>query len=405
MENIIKKKYALLLVCIGVTIGQAGFTLYLPSLPQITSAFNTSPNVAQLTLSLYVAGFGLLQLFYGPYSDAYGRKITLILGNSIFFIASLLCSFSPHIWFLNIMRFLQGAAIGANAVVGRAILAELYDGILLKRSLSIVAIATAITSVVAPAIGGNLQYYFSWQSNFIFLMMCSGLFLFFLITSLPETNRGDHLLQQDVAKVFNTYLTITKNSSFAYNSILCMIAISSISAYLSIAPFIFQDAFGLSPKQFGYISLGPAVGFLLGGIVSRLLERKLSVMREFILGTSLILLATAVMVISNMIYISWVLVLLAVTIFAVAVGILYPLAMSNTLGSSTRNKGAVAAVVGSTQMLASGVAIFVFSRLPLNNLNKLIAIFTFAFLLSSVIIFLQRNNYSKKDGQTSSMRI
>jgi DHA1 family bicyclomycin/chloramphenicol resistance-like MFS transporter len=65
-----------LTVLLGALAGMTALAvdMSLPSLPTITSSFNTSPQSVQLTLSLFLVGYAGAQLFCGPLSDRFGRR-------------------------------------------------------------------------------------------------------------------------------------------------------------------------------------------------------------------------------------------------------------------------------------------------------------------------------------------
>ena len=96
-------------------LGQISSDLYLPALPTIRDAFHTTARLMQLSLAIYMLGFSLSHLIYGPISDYTGRKNPLLFGISICILGTLFCRFSSNIEILLIGRLLQGAGAGAGA--------------------------------------------------------------------------------------------------------------------------------------------------------------------------------------------------------------------------------------------------------------------------------------------------
>ena len=84
-----RKAFISLMVIAAIALGNAGSTLYLPAMPNITLSLHTTGAMMKLSLSLFLIGFSVSQLFYGPLSDAFGRKINLIYGLGIFCIGSM----------------------------------------------------------------------------------------------------------------------------------------------------------------------------------------------------------------------------------------------------------------------------------------------------------------------------
>ena len=85
-------------------IGALSIDMFLPGLPELKNDFNTTTANAQLTLSLFMIGLGLGNLFVGPISDSIGRKKPLVISMIIFALASLGIVFVENIW---IMVFLD----------------------------------------------------------------------------------------------------------------------------------------------------------------------------------------------------------------------------------------------------------------------------------------------------------
>src|SRR5690625_6516222 len=94
--------------------------MYLPALPAMAEALDTGADQVQLTLSVYLAGLALAQLFCGPISDRYGRRSVMIAGFALFLAASLLCAMAPSIEWLLAGRFIQALGGDAGQVLARA---------------------------------------------------------------------------------------------------------------------------------------------------------------------------------------------------------------------------------------------------------------------------------------------
>src|SRR5438128_2558972 len=81
-------------------LGQVSADLYLPSLPAIAKSLNTTDTLSQLSVSVYMLGYSVSQLFYGPISDAVGRRKPLIIGLLICLASSIVCATAPTIYVL-----------------------------------------------------------------------------------------------------------------------------------------------------------------------------------------------------------------------------------------------------------------------------------------------------------------
>ena len=109
-------------------IGPFSIDTYLPAFPEMRAALGASQLGVQQSLTAYLLPYSLMILWHGALSDSWGRRRTVLVGLTIYFIASLGCAFSPNIEALLTFRALQGISAGAGMVVGRAMIRDLFEG-------------------------------------------------------------------------------------------------------------------------------------------------------------------------------------------------------------------------------------------------------------------------------------
>ncbi|MGW9966280.1 MFS family permease [Staphylococcus cohnii] len=156
VDNQQQKQSIIFIVILGAltAIGALSIDMFLPGLPQIQSDFNTTTSTSQLTLSLFMIGLAVGNLFTGPFSDSIGRKQPLMIAMLLFTLASLGIIFVDNIWWMIILRFVQGFCGGAGAVISRAISSDLYSGKQLTKFLALLMLVNGVAPVLAPALGG-----------------------------------------------------------------------------------------------------------------------------------------------------------------------------------------------------------------------------------------------------------
>ena len=81
----------LLLVGLSVT-NPFAFHIFLPSMPGLSETLGVSAAAMQLTVSIYVATFAVVQLCYGPLSDRFGRRRVILSGIAVYIVAPLFCA-------------------------------------------------------------------------------------------------------------------------------------------------------------------------------------------------------------------------------------------------------------------------------------------------------------------------
>ena len=170
-----------------IAIAPLAMDIYLASMPSMTRALAATPEQVQLTLSVYMYGWGVAQLFAGPLSDRYGRRPALIGGLVVFIAASAVCALSKTVGVLIAARAVQAISMAAIAVVPRAVVRDLYAGDRAAHMLSLMGVVLGVAPVVAPIIGSHLHVWLGWQANFVFVAAYGVLLLFWVATALPET--------------------------------------------------------------------------------------------------------------------------------------------------------------------------------------------------------------------------
>lgn len=162
----------LMLAMLVIATGQVGVSIYLPSLPLISADLGVSKSDLQSIVTLFLVGFGLSQLFYGPLSDAIGRRPVFLMGQAVYISGTLLCiCFTDNLIALESGRLLQGLGAGSASVLGRSILRDSYDGSQLTKALSYLAITASIMPIISPVFGGWIAFHIHWEAVFTFVLI------------------------------------------------------------------------------------------------------------------------------------------------------------------------------------------------------------------------------------------
>ena len=343
--------FATALLTLMMAMGAISTDLYLPSLPGLARAFGADVAEVQLTLSLFLAGLAVGQLAYGPLSDRYGRRPVLIAGLAIYVAASVACMLAPTIESLIALRFLQAIGACVGVVLARAVVRDVHGREGSARVLSYLSAALAIAPLVGPILGGYLEIWFGWRSNFAVLVVYGILTLAGTGFFLPETNRHpDHgaiaplrmLATYAMLLGDRRYLGYALSATFAYSGIFCFISGSS---------FVLIDMIGLTPDAYGYAFAAIVAGYIIGAVAAGRLARRLGHRKLIAIGGAiqatggLLLLGLALAGFPNVIAI-----VLPASIYMMGTGLVMPNSMAGAIGPYPRAAGAAAALLGFTQM-------------------------------------------------------
>ena len=159
---------AVLLAALGM-LGPFSIDTYLPAFSGIARSIGATPVEMQQTLSGYLFGFAVMNLFHGALADSFGRRPVVLAGLALFTVASAGCALAPNIGTLVFFRVLQGVSAGAGIVVSRAVIRDMFPPVDAQRVMSQVTLFFGIAPAIAPMVGGLLFVHPDWQAIFWFL--------------------------------------------------------------------------------------------------------------------------------------------------------------------------------------------------------------------------------------------
>lgn len=270
--------------------------MYLPAMPGIATDFGVGDGMVQLTLSAYIIGFAIGQLFYGPMTDSLGRKPVIIGGVLVFSVAAAGCALSQSVEQLILLRCLHGLAAASASVVISALMRDMFSKDEFSRMMSFVTLVMTIAPLMAPIIGGFLLVWMSWHAIFWVLSAVALVAVVMVKFCIPET------LQKQNRQTFN-FMTTLRNfaSLFRHRRVISYMLASAFSfagmfSFLSAGPFVYIDLNGVSPQNFGYyFALNIFCLFIMTTINSRNVRRlgaakmmRLGLTVQFVMGMWLV---------------------------------------------------------------------------------------------------------------------
>ncbi len=247
--------------------------MYLPSLPALAPALHSTDSAAQLTLSACILGLALGQAVAGPGSDRVGRRIPLLVGVALFTVVSAACAVTTFMPLLIVLRFVQGIGGAAGIVIGRAVVADLFAGRAAASYFAAMAAINGFAPILSPIVGGQILRVGTWRTVFVVLAVI-GLVLVIatyvvISETLPRERRGAGGLR-GTAAAFGTVLR--DRGYLGYTMSGCLVA-AAMFGYISGAPFLLQDGFGLSPQWFSVCFGANGTGIVLATWLGRHLLR------------------------------------------------------------------------------------------------------------------------------------
>ena len=230
----------------------------------IAKALNATPVEMQQTLSSYLLGFAVMNLFHGALSDSFGRRPVVLWGMALFTLASLGCALSGSIGQLVFWRTVQGMSAGAGIVVSRAIIRDMFPPSEAQRVMSQVTIYFGIAPAIAPMVGGFLFVHADWHSIFWFLVLV-GVALFVANWKLlPETLHKDSVQPFHVRSLMRGYWQMCSSRRFILLALASGIPFNGMFMYVLAAPVFLGEHLHLAPTQFFWFFCF-SIGGIMGG--------------------------------------------------------------------------------------------------------------------------------------------
>ncbi|MGD9108246.1 MAG: multidrug effflux MFS transporter [Gammaproteobacteria bacterium] len=357
----------LFLVILVITIGQS-VDVYLPSMPSMAVALNTSVQLIQLTITIAMIAFGIALFVYGPLSDYFGRRKVALFGIGFFVAGSVLCVFAINVTMLIIGRVIQGIGIACAGAIAPAALRDTFTGPKLAKAFSQVSMVLAITPVVAPILGGYLQYNFDWRAPFIFLFLYSFIIFLLYLFLFPETNKQ---LKQSVIHpklVIKDYAFMFVNVKYLALVFCFVFVFAGEISYAIVAPFLYQSKLGLTSVANGWLIFLTVFGYLLGSFASLRLCAKLNALQLITIGAYFAFLGGAIMLVLAWLNLfSVVVILIPMIIFMFGAGLIYPNVIAAGMSCYSEKSGMAGSVMSALQIGGGGIIASVMSRIRINN--------------------------------------
>lgn len=265
-----KKNSPLFIIILGAltAIGALSIDMFLPGLPELKNDFNTTTANAQLTLSLFMIGLGLGNLFVGPISDSIGRKKPLVISMIIFASASLGIVFVENIWIMVFLRFIQGFTGGAGAVISRAIASDMYRGNELTKFLALLMLVNGVAPVIAPALGGLILSFAVWRMVFVILTLFGVLMVLGSLFKVPESLSIENRDSSGVNVIFSNFKSLLTTPRFVLPMLIQGVTFIMLFSYISASPFLVQKIYGVSPLHFSWMFAGVGITLIIASQIA-----------------------------------------------------------------------------------------------------------------------------------------
>lgn len=271
-----------LIVLLGFLIGLSplAIDMYLPSLPAITDSLSTSPEAVQTSLTVFLFFFGVPQLFFGPLSDAFGRRFSIFCGLALYLVGSAICALAPNIETLWVARAMQGAGSAAISVTVPALVKDKFEGPDYTRTVGFIMMVMAVAPLAAPILGGIIFNLGGWRSIFYSLVAVSAVCALLFYLSVSESLVHEKRQPLNFSGLIKNYRILFSDRLCLSLSLIVGSMMAGMMAFITGSPFVYIELYGVSPEHYGFLFginvLGMmALTYLNNHLIKNLTNRKL----------------------------------------------------------------------------------------------------------------------------------
>ncbi|WP_327214747.1 purine nucleoside transporter PunC [Yersinia aleksiciae] len=329
-------------------LGYLATDMYLPAFGAMQQELQTSAGSISASLSIFLAGFAIAQLIWGPVSDKLGRKPVLLAGLGLFAIGCLGILWVETATQLLILRFIQAIGVCSAAVSWQALVVDRYRDGKANRVFATIMPLVALSPALAPLLGAWLLNHFSWRSIFVVLLAITLLLL--IPTARLKERKKSATDKADQGKTAISFWQLLKSPVFGGNVMMFAACSAGFFAWLTGSPFILGDM-GYGPNAIGLSYVPQTLAFLLGGFGCRSALTRIkgnSLLPWLLAGYSASMIA--LYLIATLTTPTLVSLLIPFCIMALVNGACYPIIVANALMPFLANSGKAAALQNTLQL-------------------------------------------------------
>jgi DHA1 family bicyclomycin/chloramphenicol resistance-like MFS transporter len=368
--------------------GTLATNILLPSLPQMAVSLKVSSAAVTSAITIFLAVFAVGQLVVGPISDRYGRRWPVLIGFAVFFAGSIWCGLATDLPGLLIGRVIQAAGACATSVLSRAIARDMFSGPALARAMALIMIAMAAAPGFSPLLGGALDHYFGWRSEFALVAVFAGLGALAYGTVFGETHHATRTPLDPLA-IARNYIGLIADRRFVVPAATVSLIMGGLFSVFSAAPRVLIEAMDFTPIQLGLFFAGTVLIVFAAGMLATKLAPRYGLDRSIRGGLFAAATGSIAMLLVSLYSPSFLPFLGAMSVFLLGMGIVNPLGTAQALSPFGDKAGAASALVGFWQMMTAAIGVWLAATISHDALFALGVVLT-VFSLVAVGLYTLR---------------
>jgi len=361
--------------------GTLATNILLPSLPEMAASLKVSSAAVTSAITVFLAVFAIGQLAVGPISDRYGRRWPVLMGFVVFLAGSAWCGLATDLPSLLAGRVIQGGGACATSVLSRAIARDLFSGAALGRAMALIMIAMAAAPGFSPLLGGTLDHYFGWRSEFAFVGVFAAIAAIAYGSVFAETHNSTRIPLNPLA-IARTYCSLVADRRFLIPAATVSLIMGGLFAMFSAAPRILIEALHFTPIELGLFFAGTVLIVFAAGMLATRLGPRFGLDRS-IQGGLMAAAAGSIAILAVSVFDPGFLPFLgSMCVFLLGMGIVNPLGTAQALSPFGEKAGAASALLGFWQMMGAAIGVWLAATVSHEAMFALGIVLTVAALLA-----------------------
>lgn len=229
---------------------------YLPAILSLANDLQADVHHVEQSLSAFMLGVAMGQLFGGSLSDLKGRRLVALGGLAVYALSSLAIALVQSAEQLLILRVVQALGGGMAAVMAGAVVRDLYDGKQAAQMFALIGVVMMAAPLLAPTVGSVLQDLGGWRSIFVFLSSYAVVVWCLLWRFLPDTRGGvrdEQLNGRFMRTVWVRYGAVLRHKTALGFLFLQGFSFGSMFVFLTESPFVYMQLYQLSSRHYAWI--------------------------------------------------------------------------------------------------------------------------------------------------------
>ncbi|QYJ95506.1 multidrug effflux MFS transporter [Shewanella spartinae] len=249
-----------------VAITPLAIDMYLPAMSTLAESFNSSVTTVQQSLSLYLAGYALGMLTFGPIADRIGRRPLVLVGLTGFGLISLALAFVTSVEVFLGLRFLQAFIGAAATVVVPGYIKEVY-GKNTAKGMSYVSLIMMLAPLIAPTMGSLILELGEWHLIF-FILACYASLLLVLVLSKLRMPSDAQTETRSQRSFFGAYAVVFTKPGVKLHIASGVMTSFAFFCYLTASPFVYMEVFGLDKSLFAILFSTNVGALMLANVIN-----------------------------------------------------------------------------------------------------------------------------------------